>query len=156
MSAKRFRSWNSSNMSMPMPSSVGSATSRRVRIPSVIISICVCCERWDSNRMVYPMVCPTFCEMRCASRCAICRAASRRGSSMSILLFGGVSVWSMVSGRSVDLPAPGGAVMTSCGECWRVWLTCCAMLKAGRECASCEMWMVMLGYGWMLCREVTK
>ena len=127
VSAKRFRSWNSSNMIAPMPSSVGSAMSRRVRIPSVSTSICVCGERRESNRMVYPMVCPRGCEMSWASRWAICRAASRRGSSMRILLLGGVSVGSMVSGRSVDLPAPGGAVMTSRGDCWSARLTCGAI-----------------------------
>ena len=47
----RLRSWNSSKMTMPTPSSVGSSTSILVMMPSVRTSMRVVAETFVSKRM---------------------------------------------------------------------------------------------------------
>lgn len=89
----------------------GSSMSMRVMMPSVRTSIRVVSDTFVSNLTLYPTVFPTGSPIVAAMRAAICMAASLRGSSMIIfpppLAF---MLSRMVSGRTVDFPAPGGAV----------------------------------------------
>ena len=63
-------------------------------------------------------------------RPAICRAAIRRGSNIRIFPLGKVS--SIVSGKTVDLPAPGGAVTTSADSVASSRFTSGTMAHTGR------------------------
>ena len=83
-SACWLRSWNSSKMTRPYPSSSGSRWSRRVRMPSVTTSMRVALLTRRSSRVVTPTVCPTCSPNRDAIRAADARAANRRGSSMTM------------------------------------------------------------------------
>ena len=131
----RLRSWNSSKITAETPSRAGSSTSRRTRMPSVSTSMRVRSETQESKRIRYPIVCPTGSPSRAAMREAICRAASRRGSSMRILLPAGRSC-RIVRGRRVDLPAPGGAETTTVPRSRRAWFTLSAIPAAGRRSPS--------------------
>ena len=85
-SPARWRSWNSSNSSAPTPSSIGSSCSMRVRMPSVTTSIAR--ARRDlaleadavADRLARRLRRSCF-----AMKPAAARAATRRGSSITIL-----------------------------------------------------------------------
>ena len=128
-SVVKLRSWNSSKITTETPSSPGSSTSRRTRTPSVSTSIRVPEDTFCSNRIRYPTVRPTGSPSIQAIRSAICRAATRRGSSISTFPSGKSS--RMVSGSSVDLPAPGGAVTTATPRSRRAQFTSAATSPTG-------------------------
>ena len=81
-------------------------------MPSVSTSIRVAALTRLSKRIRYPTVLPTGSPSSAAIRSAICRAASRLGSRIRILEPFSTYPSRMVSGSTVDLPAPGGAVTT--------------------------------------------
>ena len=132
-SLARLRSWNSSKMTTPTPSSAGSSTSIRVRMPSVSTSIRVRADTRLSKRIRYPTVCPTGSPSSAAIRSAICRAASRRGSSIRIFAPGAANPSRIVSGSTVDLPAPGGAVTTRRDESASARFTAPAISITGKS-----------------------
>ena len=66
----------------------------------------------DQKRVWYPTVSPTFSPSMNAIRCAAALAASRRGSSITILRPATQSSCRRRSGTRVVLPAPGGAMRT--------------------------------------------
>ncbi len=106
----RLRSWNSSKIRQPMPGSSGFDWIIRVRMPSVTTSI----RRpgTASPRMRYPTLAPGRSPRLSASRAAAARAATRRGSSMTMRPDTSPSLASQ-SGTRVVLPAPGGACSTA-------------------------------------------
>ena len=107
-----LRSWNSSKMTAETPSRVGSEIIMRHRMPSVTTSMRVAADVRLSILILYPTLLPVSSPDISAIRSAMLRAAMRLGSSMMMRPEGASrsSHSSMVSGRRVDLPAPGGAV----------------------------------------------
>src|SRR5580692_6247305 len=113
-SASSERSWNSSKITAPTPSSMGSSRISRVKTPSVMISIRVRAEIFEPNRTRNPTVSPTRSPSVCAMRSAAARAASRRGSRTRIRrVFCAQSSRASTNGIRVVLPAPGGATSTA-------------------------------------------
>src|SRR5580704_3465275 len=113
-SASSERSWNSSKITAPTPSSMGSSRISRVNMPSVMISIRVRLEILEPNRTRSPTVSPTRSPSVCAMRSAAARAASRRGSRTRIRrVFCAQSSRASTNGIRVVLPAPGGATSTA-------------------------------------------
>ena len=108
-----LRSCTSSKMTIAVPSSVGSFCRRRVRMPSVTTSMRVFGPILRSSRVWYPTVSPAFSPNRNAMRCAAARAASLRGSSMTMRRPAIHGSFNKRSGTSVVLPAPGGATRTA-------------------------------------------
>jgi hypothetical protein len=115
-SAARLRSWNSSKITSPVPSSAGSSCSRRPRMPSVTTSMRVSRLTLVSSRMRYPTRRPTGSPSVAAIRTATARAASRRGSSITMRRPASHGASSRASGTTVLLPAPGGASSTAAGR----------------------------------------
>ena len=124
---------------------VGPIVSIRSRIPSVITSIRVEEETLESKRTRYPTLCPTLSPSIVAIRSATCLAAILRGSSISILPSGRVS--SRTSGRSVDLPAPGGAVTTRRGCSFSDAQTSSAISAIGNSSYFISSRILLLGRG---------
>ena len=113
ISVGRFLSWTSSKMTKPTPGSSGSFCKRRVRIPSVTTSMRVLGPIWRSSRVWYPTSSPGSCPINEAKRRAAARAASRRGSSITMRCpFNQLSLIRR-NGTRVVLPAPGGATKTA-------------------------------------------
>jgi len=86
----------------------------RVKTPSVMISIRVRLETFETYRTRKPTVSPTRSPSVCAMRSAAARAASRRGSSTRMRrAFWAHASPMRTSGTRVVLPAPGGATSTA-------------------------------------------
>ena len=85
-----------------------------------------------SSRVWYPTVSPTFSPNMNAMRCAAARAASRRGSSITILWPVIQSSCNRRSGTRVVLPAPGGAMSTECRRVVRASLSGAMASSTGR------------------------
>ncbi|CAB4612468.1 unannotated protein [freshwater metagenome] len=123
-----FLSCTSSKITSAVPSSVGSFCKRRVRIPSVTTSMRVLLPIFRSSRVWYPTVSPGFSPSMCAIRCAAARAASLRGSSITMRRPRIHGSCSSRKGTRVVLPAPGGATRTA--------LRCCASASRSGAMAS--------------------
>ena len=111
-SPSRWRSWNSSNTTQPMPSRNGSARTRRRKTPSVIAVTRVFLDTCLSKRTWYPTDSPTDSPRSKAMRRAAARAASLRGSSSTT---GPKPALSRATGTRVVLPDPVGARSTRFG-----------------------------------------
>ena len=117
VSASTLRSWNSSKMIAATDSRDGSSWMRRSKIPSVTTSKRVFRPATRSPRTLYPTRPPTRSPSRLAILKAAPRAATRRGSSTSIVWYSSRqdASRSKASGIAVVFPAPGGACKTRLG-----------------------------------------
>lgn len=80
-----------------------------MRMPSVTTRILVAGPATDSCRTLWPIVAPGLSPRVAAMRRAAIRAASRRGSSITMERPASQGSSSSAGGTRVVLPAPGGA-----------------------------------------------